>query len=257
MEYIYFYAFGSIIIVSLISLIGVFALSLKEKVLNAFLFILVSVAAGALFGDAIIHLIPEIFTETKNMLFTSLSILSGVLGFFILEKFLRWRHVHEIEDCCMDEVHDETRIAPIGYIVWTSDSIHNFIDGLIIGISYLVSIEIGIATTIAIILHEIPQEISDFAILLHAGFKKQKALLINFLSALFALLGGIVAVIASSYVQNFIPIITGFAAGSFLYIAGSDLVPEIHKTKDPRRSLIQFIALSTGIAIMAMLVFVE
>jgi len=254
---IYIYIFGSIFIVSLISLIGIIALSLKEKLLNSFLFIFVGIAAGALFGDALIHLIPEVLKETEDVLFASLSILSGILGFFILEKFLRWRHVHEIEDCCMEETHDEARIAPLGYIVWTSDSIHNFIDGLIIGISYLVSIEIGIATTIAIILHEIPQEISDFAILLHSGFKKIKALVINFLSALFALAGGFVAVIASSSVEAVTPAIMGFAAGSFLYIAGSDLVPEIHKTKDPKRSLIQFIALCIGIAIMALLVLVE
>lgn len=257
MDIIYIYIFGSISIVSLISLVGVFALSLREKLLNSFLFILVSVAAGALFGDALIHLIPELFEKTENMLFASLSILSGILGFFILEKFLRWRHVHEVEDCCLKEIHDETRIAPLGYIVWTSDSIHNFIDGLIIGISYLVSIEIGIATTIAIVLHEIPQEISNFAILLHSGFKKIKALAINFLSALFALVGGVVAVFVSSYVETIIPAIIGFAAGSFLYIAGSDLVPEIHKTRDPKRSLIQFTALSTGIAMMALLAFIE
>jgi zinc and cadmium transporter len=145
----------------------------------------------------------------------------------------------------------------IGSLIIASDSIHNLIDGMIIGASYLISIEIGIATTVAIILHEIPQEISDFALLIHAGYSKIKALLLNFVSSLFAVVGTIIVFVFDSSVDSFVPLMTAFAAGGFLYIAGSDLVPEIHKTSDLKKSLQQFIAIIIGIAIMFMLLAFE
>jgi len=265
MASVYLYTFASIFIVSAISLVGIVTLSVKERLLHKVLFVLVSIAAGALFGDALIHLIPESFATVSNPALASLFILLGIVSFFVLEKFLRWKHVHTVESTPDEEAHEEAlvheeeeiRVKPLGHLVLVSDATHNFIDGIIIGSSYLISIEVGIATTLAIVLHEIPQEISDFGVLVHAGFTKTRAILLNFLSALSAFAGAGIALVVSISVETFIPIIAAFAAGSFLYIAGSDLVPEIHKISDPRRSLVQFTAIVIGIGMMFLLLFVE
>ena len=263
MSTVYLYTFASVFIVSIISLVGIVTLSMKERLLHKMLFVLVSVAAGAMFGDALIHLIPESFKEGGSAALTSLSILLGIVSFFVLEKFLRWKHVHTVENGVGEEMHAEALAhgsapaAPLGHLVLVSDGMHNLIDGIIIGSSYLISIEVGIATTIAIVLHEIPQEISDFGILLHAGFSKAKAILMNFLSALTSFIGAGIALIVGGNIDALLPMTAAFAAGSFLYIAGSDLVPEIHRTSDPGRSLIQFAAILFGIGIMFLLLFVE
>ena len=251
------YAFASVIVVSLISFIGIFAFSLNQKILNKSVFLFVSLAVGALFGDAIIHLIPEAFGMIQNTAIASLFILIGIISFLVLEKFLRWRHSHG-HDCEYDECNDKKlgAIKPMGTLIIASDSLHNFIDGIIIGASYLISIEIGIATTVAIILHEIPQEISDFALLIHAGFSKIKALALNFISALSAVMGTVVVFVFGTMTESFVPAAIAFAAGGFLYIAGSDLVPEIHKISNFKKSLQQFTAIIIGVGIMfALLLF--
>ena len=251
------YAFGSVIIVSLISLVGVFSLGLKQSFLKKITFFLVSLSVGALFGDAIIHLIPQAFNEIGNTSTASLSILIGIMLFFVLEKFIRWHHSHDHN--CEDEEcrkRQNNKIHPMGTLILTSDAVHNMIDGIIIGVSYLISIEIGIATTIAIILHEIPQEISHFAVLLHSGYRKRKAILLNFFSSLFAILGTAIVFIFGQTINSYTPILIAFAAGGFLYIAGSDLMPELHKTSNLKKSFQQFIAIILGIAIMfALLAF--
>jgi len=259
MTTVWIYSLVSVAVVSLISLVGIAALLIKERFLHKCLFFLVSMSAGALFGDAIIHLIPASFDGIDNPAITSAFIISGILLFFIFEKFLRWRHSHgeEADDFREGADPSHEHIKPVGSIVLVSDSIHNFIDGIIIGASYLISIEVGIATTIAIILHEIPQEIGDFGILLHAGFSKMRALAVNFLTALTSIAGVVIVLLMGSGIEESMPIILAFAAGGFLYIAGSDLVPELHKTKDARLSLIQFLALIIGIGIMFLLLFSE
>ncbi|MFQ5661760.1 MAG: ZIP family metal transporter [Candidatus Paceibacteria bacterium] len=251
------YAFGSIIIVSLISLIGVFTLGLRRSLLKKITFFLVSLSVGALFGDAIIHLIPEAFSEIESATAASMAILIGIILFFMLEKFIRWNHLHghdcETEECRLKK---NNKIHPVGALILTSDAIHNMIDGIIIGVSYFISIEIGIATTIAIILHEIPQEIGHFAVLLHSGYTKAKAILYNFFSSLFAIFGTAIVFIFGETIDSSIPVLIAFAAGGFIYIAGSDLVPELHKTSDWKKSFQQFIAIIIGIAIMfALLAF--
>jgi zinc and cadmium transporter len=251
------YAFGSVIIVSLISLVGVFSLGLKQSFLKKITFFLVSLSVGALFGDAIIHLIPQAFSEIGNASTASLSILIGIMLFFVLEKFIRWHHSHE-HDCEDEECikRQENKIHPMGTLILMSDAIHNMIDGVIIGVSYLISIEIGIATTIAIVLHEIPQEIGHFAVLLHSGYTKIKAILFNFLSSLSAILGTALVFIFGQTINLYIPVLIAFAAGGFIYIAGSDLMPELHKTSGLKKSLQQFVAIIIGIAIMfALLAF--
>jgi len=249
MTTIYIYSFASVIIVSCISLIGVFTLSLKEEILRKYIFILISVAVGALLGDALIHLIPEALEDSVNPVLTSVLIIAGILFFFILEKFLHWHHHGEDQD--------DNYVHPVGKLVLFSDGVHNFMDGIIIGASFLVSIPVGLATTLAVILHEIPQEIGDFAVLIHSGYAKGRALWLNFLSALTAVAGTIVlfslgdAAKISSY--WFLPI----AAGGFIYIAVADLIPELHKTKEVKHSILQILAIVTGVLAMVALVLFE
>ncbi|HRH24573.1 MAG TPA: ZIP family metal transporter [Candidatus Paceibacterota bacterium] len=247
---------GSIIAVgavSLVSLAGITTLSLRQDFLRKILFLLISLAAGALLGDAFIHLLPEAFEEAGNPLVVSLVTLAGILSFFVLEKFLHWHHNHGDEEYS----EDHARIHPVGHLVLVSDGVHNLIDGLAIGAAFLVSPEVGIATAIAIALHEIPQEIGDFGLLLHAGFSRTKALMLNFLSALTAFLGLGLAFWLSSLGDSLAPLIAAFAAGNFIYIALADLVPELQKTTGARRSTLQFFVIIAGLGAMVLLLGLE
>jgi len=246
----YIYALTSVIIVSLVSLVGVFTLSLNEKILQKYTFFLVSLAVGALLGGAFIHLIPESFETINNPTIVSLEIIGSILVFFVLEKFLHWHHDHghaHGKHCKHKKIH------PVGHMILIADGMHNFVDGIVIAAAYLISIEVGIAATIAIILHEIPQEISDFGILIHAGYTKKKALQVNFLSALTAVLGAILVLVAGNRSETLILRIPPLAAGSFIYIAMSDLIPEMHKTTSQKESLLQIIAILIGIGLMLLL----
>ena len=245
---IYIYSAISVILVSVLSLVGLFTLSLKEELLRKYVLIFVSLAVGALLGDAFIHLIPEAFVKINNTTFISLGIIIGIFIFFILEKVLHWHHHHEFGD---------EHFCQAGHLILISDGVHNFIDGLIIGASYLVSIELGIATTLAVVLHEIPQEIGDFGVLLHSGYTASKALWLNFLSALFSLGGLAVAFLASGATATFALWLTPVAAGGFIYIAMSDLIPELHKTKNLKSSFAQLVAIAVGIGAMISLLLIE
>ncbi|MCC6290613.1 ZIP family metal transporter [Candidatus Nomurabacteria bacterium] len=252
---VWLYALISVLAVGLVSLVGIFALSLNELRLRNALFLLVALSAGALFGDVLIHLLPEIFEGKTNVLVPSLAVLAGILLFFILEKFLHWHHSHGIDnerDEC-EHIH----IKPFGRLNLIADGFHNFLDGITIGISFLVNPTVGFATTLAVILHEIPQEMGDFGILLHAGYNRRQALYLNLLSALTAVLGTIIALALGSRIETFGTTLLPIAAGGFLYLAGSDLVPELHRTTDPKKSSLQLIAMLIGIALMAMLTLVE
>lgn len=245
----YLFVFVSILAVSLVSLIGILALSLRASFLNASVFALVSLSVGALVGDAFFHLIPEAYSEGDSFL-TSIFIIGGILVFFVIEKFLHWHHHHGLEAV-------EPATHPVGKMILVSDGVHNFIDGLIIGASFLISPEIGIATTIAVILHEIPQEIGDYGVLIHAGYSKTKALFFNFVSALFAFLGAGVSLLLGLQSESFAGILLPFAAGGFIYIAMTDLIPELHKEKGLKTSVIQLVAILVGIAAMASLLLIE
>ena len=193
------------------------------------------------------HLIPEAFTLFNNTTTASLFIIVGFFIFFVLEKFLHWHHchgTHDQESC--------STIRPLGNIVLFSDGVHNFLDGIIIAAGYLISIEVGIATTIAIVLHEIPQEIGDFAILIHSGYTRAKALLVNFLSALAAVVGASVTLLLGNSMEMLIPTLVAISAGSFIYIAGSDLIPELQKISEVRKSVLQFVAIIVGVALVLM-----
>lgn len=235
--------------VSLISLIGVFALSIKEEFLKKYIFLFISLAVGALLGDAFIHLIPEALENSSNTALTSSLIIIGILAFFLIEKFFHWHH--------HGEDANEPHIHPIGKLILFSDGVHNITDGMIIGASFLVSIQVGIATTIAVILHEIPQEVGDFAVLLYAGYSRKRALWLNFLSALTAVVGVIVAFVIGNMGEYFNAWILSIVAGGFIYIAIADLIPELHKTKELKHSILQIVVVIAGILAMLALVFIE
>ena len=245
----YLYPLVSVLVVSLISLIGVFTLSLNARLLTRGLFVLVSLAIGALLGDAFLHLIPEAFEGSNAPASVSLLIIAGILMFFIIERFLHWHHHEGV--ACEDDVH------PVGKIVLFSDGIHNLIDGLIIGLAYTVSTEIGIATTIAVILHEIPQEFGDFGVLLHAGYTRARALWLNFLSGLCAVVGVVLALVLGEIAEGAMTWLIPVTAGGFIYIALADLIPELHKKKTLRHTIVQLIAIAAGVAAMIALLSIE
>lgn len=241
---------GSVIVISLISLIGVATLSLNKTRLRAMLLFMVSFAVGGLFGDAFIHLLPQSFEALGINIKTSLYVLLGFFIFFILEKFIRWRHCHV--PTSKEHVHPVVMLNVIG------DGVHNMLDGMIVAGSFAVSIPMGIATTLAVILHEIPQEIGDFGILVYSGLSIKKALFLNFISALTAVVGAIIALALESRMKGFATYLLPVTAGGFLYIGGSDLIPELHKEDHVKisTSLMQLVAIMLGIGIMALLVFV-
>lgn len=250
-----FYIFGSVALVSVVSLVGLAGISFREVRLKRALAFLIPLAVGALLGDAFFHLIPQAFQDSTNPTIVSFSLILGVISFFILEKFLRWHHHHSAEKISSEEEAHGSDSKHLGPLILASDGIHNLIDGIIIGVSYLAGIEIGIATTLAVILHEIPQEIGDFGILIYCGYKRRTALFYNFLSALTAVLGAAFVVFFGSFSQQLIMGIIPFAAGVFIYIASSDLVPELQKRG---RSLFPEIAgISFGTIAMYLLLFVE
>lgn len=246
---VWFYSLASVIIVSLISLIGIFALTIRVERLKSILIYFVSFSAGALLGDAFIHLLPSVVEEVGFGLTISLGVLFGIIFSFLIEKVIHWNHCHL--PITATHVHAFSLMNLFG------DAVHNFIDGLIIGTSYLVSIPVGVYTTFAILLHEIPQEIGDFGVLLHGGFTKAKALLLNLAVALTAVLGVVVSLLLGSRFENLTHIVIPFAAGSFIYIACSDLIPELHKECDTSKSLMQILMFILGVAVMMILMFFE
>lgn len=246
MQSIIFWIFISVFIVSLVSLVGVFLLSLDEKRLKKILIYLVSLSAGSLFGDAFFHLLPEAAGKNGLDLRISLYLLIGFITCFVLEKFIHWRHCHIVAG--KDHPH------PFSSLILFSDGVHNFIDGMIIGASYLASVPLGISTTLAVISHEIPQEIGDFASLIYGGFGKAKAIFLNFLSALTAFLGAALILILRNHYGELIDFLIPFAAGNFIYIAGSDLIPELHKEVKAKNSLFQLICFIIGLLLMYVLI---
>lgn len=248
MQQVVIYSLTSVLLVSLISLIGVITIPATNKKIKSLLLYFVSFSVGALLGDVFIHLLPELASEEGFTQEISLYILFSIVVTFFIEKLIHWKH-H------MD--HKGHHHPPLTAMTLLGDGAHNFIDGMVIGASYFVSIPVGIATTFAIILHEIPQEIGNYGVLLHGGYTKRRALLFNFISGLTAVVGTIVALIAGSSVERAVPFLSAFAAGSFIYIAASDLIPELHKEASPGKSFGQLVTMILGIVVMYSLVFLE
>ncbi len=238
----------AVVCVSLISGAGALGLFLKRDVLQKALLVMISFAAGALLGDAFLHIIPEIAESPTGFdPFASYTLLGGVVAFFLLEKVLHWHHAH---------VPTEDVIHPVAVSNLVGDGLHNFLDGAIIAGAFVASPELGVATAIAVALHEIPQELGDFSILLHSGLAPKKALLLNMASGFVAVAGTIVALTIASGVDLERPLLP-FSAGAFIYIAATDLIPELHKEPEPGKSILQAFALIAGVAVMGMLLWLE
>lgn len=239
------YILISTFFVSLLSFVGVLILFLKERFLDKIILVLVAFSAGALIGGAFLHLIPEAINKVgldeEAILKIFFYLIFGFLLFFILEQFLKWHHHHAKE-------HPE--IKTFSYLILISDGIHNFIDGLIIAGSFVISIPLGIVTTLAVVLHEIPTEIGDYGVLVYGGFKKIKALFLNFLSGITAILGGIIGFLLSEKIGGSIIFLLPFAAGNFIYIACSDLIPEIKQKIGSSESIINFFVFLLGLGVM-------
>ncbi len=243
------YTLVSVFIVSLISLVGILTLSMKKEKIKKNSILLVSFSVGALFGDAFIHLLPKSFEQLGAGLSTSLCIVLGILIFFVLEKFLHWRHCHLPSS--------KSHVHPLAAMNLIGDAVHNLIDGLLIGATYMVNFPLGIATTLAIIFHEIPQEIGDFGVLIHAGFSAKKALLFNLFSAMVAVLGAVASLLIGPYIENYALFLLPITAGGFIYIAGSDLIPELKHECKTKQSFQQLILIILGLGIMALLTLLE
>lgn len=234
--------------ISLIAFVGALTLFLKEKVLNKILLLLVAFSAGALIGGAFLHLIPEAVNKVgikENLILEIfLYLISGFCTFFILEQFIRWHHHHSTR-------HPE--IMPFSYLILISDGIHNFIDGLIVAGSFVVSLPMGVVSALAVALHEIPQEIGDYGVLVYGGFKKVQALFLNFASAIAIIFGGISGFFLSERIGEQILFLLPFAAGTFIYVAASDLIPQIKNERNFKKSLIHFLVFLTGIGLMLLI----
>ena len=223
------------------------------RVQSSWISTLVSFAVGALLGASFLDLLPHLFAESKNPSRTAGFILLGILVFFVLEKVLLWRHHHhhtpeeqaEAEEQMRHSGHDHGRS---GWMIIFGDSFHNFTDGVIIASAFLANVKLGVVTSLAIIAHEIPQEIGDFVVLLHSGFSKRKALFWNVVSGMAAVLGALIAYFALSAVSDWIPDILAFAASSMIYIAVADLIPGLHKRTAVSESLQQVLFIALGIA---------
>lgn len=233
---------GATLLVSIISLIGIVTLGLKPKIFDRSLILLVGFAAGGLMGGAFFHLLPEALHEAEASVVFFYSLV-GFAAFFLMERYFHWRHCHA-QTC---EIHTFT------YLNLAGDGLHNFVDGLIIAASFVTDFRLGIVTTLAVIFHEIPQEIGDFGILVYGGFSKLKALLFNFLCALTAVLGALLGYFLAIFTDNISLFLIPFTAGGFIYIAASDLIPELHRQKDIRRANFAFLTFILGLAFMAAL----
>ncbi|MDQ5951280.1 MAG: zinc and cadmium transporter [Patescibacteria group bacterium] len=236
----------STFLISMGALAGAFTLALNRKRLQTILLSLVSLSAGTLMGGAFLHLLPEsleLFDTEQVFLFTLLAF----VGFFLIERVLHWHHCHDSEH----EKHT------IGFMNLIGDGVHNFLDGLILAAAYSVDIQVGIATTIAVALHEIPQEISDFGVLLHSGYKVKQALILNFSVALLIVAGGVVGFFMAEMTETISGYLMPIAAGGFIYIAAADLLPEIRQERKLKNSLLHISIFIIGIMMMYFLAHAE
>jgi len=229
------------ICIALLSLIGIVVLAIKEILLNKILLFFVSFLAGAMLGGAFFHLLPEAIEEFGEPVRLFSYTLIGISLFFIVERILRWHHCHKVG--CETHKH-------LGHLNLIGDAVHNMIDGLIIISSFSVSPALGIPVAISIALHEIPQEIGDFGVLIYSGFRKSKALIYNFISASTVIIGVVIGYFLIHRVDSVNMFLLPFAAGGFIYISTSDLIPEIHREKSLPKSLISFIVFIVALLFM-------
>lgn len=255
---VWLWTLASVGAVSLFSLVGIATLSTSDKNLRRALFVMVGLAVGALLGDAFLHLIPQSYEKLGFGPRVPALILGGMGSFFLLEKFLHWRHQHDLEG------HQEVgingghgHIHPVGPMNLVANGVHNFVDGVLIGAAFLSGPSIGVATTVAIVMHEIPQEIGNFAVLIHAGYSRGRALVFNFLAGCTAIAGAILSLLIGNTATHFSAWMLPIAAGGFIYIAGCDLVPQLHRETRPLQSLAQLVAIAVGAGLMFAMLLLE
>lgn len=241
----------SVVGVSLLSLLGVAFFLFEESLVARSLLYVVSLSTGAILGDVFIHILPDLAADEVTFPYAMLVLLAGILFSFVIEKIVHWRHCHVLEHSHEGHCH------PVGILSIVGESMHNFLDGIVIASSFLVSVPLGLATTVAVVFHEIPHEIGNFAILLHSGYTKKKALLYNMLSASAAIVGAVVVLLAQSSLASVTEYMLPFAAGNLLYIAGSDLIPELHKQTGLRQGVLQLLAMVLGMLVMYGILFLE
>jgi zinc and cadmium transporter len=228
---------------SAIALVGAATLLLSPERLQRVLLPMVAFAAGTLLGGAMLHMLPAGLEQSTDRNAAFLWLLAGFVAFFALEQFLHWRHSHGFAG--------SPQQRPLTYLVLLGDGLHNLLGGLAVGAAFITDIRLGITTWIAAAAHEVPQELGDFAVLVHGGWSKRRALLFNAISALTFLVGGLLAYAMSSGVE--VVSLLPFAAGNFLYIAASDLVPEVKHGQSLRNNVVHFLALSAGVALLYLL----
>jgi zinc and cadmium transporter len=235
-------------LISLFSLVGILFLSAKKKFVERIIVLLISLAAGTMMGGTFLHILPEATESLEPTALFTMVLLSFIL-FYLIERVLHWRHCHH-DDC---KVHTKS----VGYLNLIGDGIHNFIDGMVVASAFMADFRLGMVTTLAIAMHEIPQEIGDFGVLLRAGFTKKKALLLNLVSALAAVIGALVSYFASHQVEGLTTYMLPIAAGGFLYISASDLLPEIRKEENMKKAIVSFIVFLFGVWLMYLMTFFE
>lgn len=225
---------------------------LAFKVRSAWIPMLISYAIGALLGAVFLEILPHAFNEASSAESMAATVLFGILLFFVLEKLVLWRHchgdhceAHALPEATATHEHDHGRS---GMMIMVGDTFHNFVDGILIAAAFLINIQLGAVTALAIIAHEIPQEVGDFLILLHSGYSKKRALAFNLLSSLATLIGGLGAYFSLQFVQGWIPTILGLAAASMIYVAVADLIPGLHKRTELKATVQQVLLIGLGIS---------
>lgn len=229
---------GSGFAMSMIALVGSLTLVLRQSTLEKILLPLVAFAAGSLIGGAVFHMLPASVEQMGNTLPVYGWLMSGFLLFLALEQFLNWHHSHS---------HSDVR-QPLTYLILIADGLHNFVGGLFVSAAFLVDIRLGMTAWLAAAAHEVPQELGDFAVLIHGGWQRGSALIYNFLSGLTFLVGGLTAYGLSARID--VDFLIPFAAGNFLYIGAADLIPEIKESYELRKNLLHFSFFALGLALL-------
>ena len=237
---------GAAIAGGLLSVLTAAAFAFKARA--SWVPMLVSFAIGALLGAAFLEVLPEAITGSGDATMTTTTVLAGILGFFVLEKLVLWRHCH-IESCEGHEPHGHGHDGNrSGLMILIGDTFHNFVDGVLIAAAFMEDPRLGLVMAVAIVAHEIPQEVGDFLILLHSGYSKARAFLYNLLSSFATLVGGLLAWFALSTAQGAIPHLLALAAASMIYVAVAALIPGLHKRPELRATLQQVLLIGAGIA---------
>ena len=240
MNTVWLYSIGSVLVVSLMALVGIVTLIFNDTFFRKIQSLLVSFAVGTLIGGAVLHLLPESLEHDHDRV-SAIFVLISILAFFILEKYL---NIHNHKQS------GNSKIKSFGPLNLFADALHNFLDGILIAAAFSVDVHTGIIATIAVVAHELPQEIGDFAVLVQAGYSKRRALFYNLLSALASLVGCVIVLIMPVFGKEITHYILPLAAGGFLYIALADLIPELNSQSSPKKAIFQVIAMIVGLVLM-------